>query len=353
LRTHPIPDNKDNSHLQWIDTLRAIATVSIILLHLAAGFLYQYGPGGYRTWWIGNVYDAAVRFSVPVFIMITGALLLHEDQPWPVFYKKRFFRLIPPFLFWSFVYIVYSWYVLRHQGQHTSFSETVNWALLQLWNGSSYHFWYMYMIIGFYFFMPLIRAFTQMLNEKGMLFLLGVWFIVLCLTCYKPAYFPGYTINMVFGGYLLLGYYLRMKSFANVQRTIKIAWLCIIAGTLITIFGTYFITDHSGKFDGTFYSFLSPNAMLTATGSFLLCKNYTPGVSNIYLLSIRTLVSKYSYGIYLVHILVLSLLPKVGINHIISRPLVGIPITTGICLIISTAIIYGVNKLPLGKYISG
>jgi hypothetical protein len=46
-------------------------------------------------------------------------------------------------------------------------------------------------------------------------------------------------------------------------------------------------------------------------------------------------------------------LEKFGFSYAFVNPIIGIPITSVLCFAVSTLIIYGVNKLPFGKYISG
>ena len=64
-------------------------------------------------------------------------------------------------------------------------------------------------------------------------------------------------------------------------------------------------------------------------------------------------VSKYSYGIYLSHVLVLTILAKKGINSYAYQPIIGIPLTTLCCFFISLLVIFILNKIPFGKYVSG
>ena len=66
-------------------------------------------------------------------------------------------------------------------------------------------------------------------------------------------------------------------------------------------------------------------------------------------------ISKNSYGIYLVHMLVLHLLEsRLHIKWDWVAPAFGIPATAIICLFVSAVVIAGINKIPvIGKYISG
>ncbi|MDQ6971139.1 MAG: acyltransferase family protein, partial [Mariprofundaceae bacterium] len=81
----------------WLDNSRVLAVFAVILVHVSDGFVSHY-PMGSEYWWIGNIYDSAVRWCVPVFVMISGALLLdpakHENLN--TFYRKRFSRICIP-----------------------------------------------------------------------------------------------------------------------------------------------------------------------------------------------------------------------------------------------------------------
>src|SRR6267154_32982 len=94
-------------NLDWINSLRLIALVAVIVLHTAAIPLEQYGKIPLNDWLTADLYNALVRFAVPVFVMITGALLLHREYELGDFLKKRLGRIFTPFLFWSLVYIAY------------------------------------------------------------------------------------------------------------------------------------------------------------------------------------------------------------------------------------------------------
>ncbi|QRM87790.1 acyltransferase family protein [Lacinutrix sp. WUR7] len=68
---------KENIH--WIARLRTTTTIAVILLHVASKILYKYGQVSTEIWLTGNFYDSGVRFCVPIFFMLSGALLLDKD----------------------------------------------------------------------------------------------------------------------------------------------------------------------------------------------------------------------------------------------------------------------------------
>src|ERR1039457_3873496 len=141
--------NAKPQNIDWINNLRLIALYAVIILHCSSPLLMQYGKVPLADWWTADFLNATVRFAVPVFVMITGALLLHREYEIGDFLKKRLTRVVVPFLFWSLVYIWYSWY-----NEEITFGTNIKQVLHLLKYGSSYHLWYVYMLIGLYFFIP-------------------------------------------------------------------------------------------------------------------------------------------------------------------------------------------------------
>ena len=90
---------------------------------------------------------------------------------------------------------------------------------------------------------------------------------------------------------------------------------------------------------------------MVSVGIFLFFKNYQ--FTNDRLILGINFISKYSYGIYLVHVLILIFLSKIGLNNKLFNPILSIPLITFLCLTISGSIVFLLNKIPFGKYISG
>ncbi|MFK6999939.1 acyltransferase family protein [Flavobacterium oreochromis] len=334
----------------WITSLRVLATFSVIFLHTSAEILYQYGKTSNANWWIGNIYDSSVRFCVPIFLMISGALILSKDYKNITEYlKKRVLRIIFPFLFWSIVYIFINNFLYFYK-ENLTFIDILKFTLIKLKIGASFHLWYIYMIIGLYLFFPIIKSWLSRANDNEIKYFIGIWLITICIklpiiNTFIPnieiTYFSGYI------GFPILGYYLSKKKL-NLKRKKVIYIILIVIGLLITIFGTYFATKYKGTFYEGFYDYLTPNVLFISIGVFLFFKDFVTVNSKIIIF-----FNKYSYGTYLVHILTIIVLQKAGVSYALINPMLGIPITSITCFIISTLIIWGVNNLPFGKYISG
>lgn len=348
-------ENQVGNKMSWATNLRVAATISVILVHVTAEILYQYGYVSNFVWWTGNVYDSFVRFCVPVFVMLTGVLMLSRTYELSEFLKKRFSRIVLPFLFWSFVYAMFALNDNISGGHEMSFWEIIEWVIHLLLNGSSYHLWYIYMIIGIYLLVPILSKWIQNATEKEILYFILIWIFtlfinqpVLCIFRINIdlTYFSGFI------GYLVLGYYLSIKSFSFPKRIINVtAVFLVFIGVSITIFGTYFLSHDSNSFEEYFYNYNTLNILMVSVGLFLFFKNLE--ITNSIVVQISNFISKYSYGIYLVHVLILRFMRAIKIDYDFINPAFAIPLVTLICLLISTVIIYSINKLPYGKYISG
>lgn len=342
-----------NKNFFWLDNLRFVAIISVILLHVSAAPVPYFGKISINIWWIGNIFDGSVRFSVPIFFMISGSLLLSKDYTLFVFIRKRFLRLIPPFIFWSLIYIVYMLVLDYRNGTIMNLLEIFKFIFINLYQGSCYHLWFVYTIIGLYLMVPILRKWIKNADNKEILYFLFIWSITIFfnysfLKLYKPKFdlinFSGYL------GYMVLGYFLSQNKSKILNKKL-ILFSMIIIGNLITIIGTYFLTKKMNSFDTSMYEYLTPNVALSAIGVFLFFKNLKIK-SKIYY-RIVNMVSKNSYGIYLIHILVLIIISKAGINWEMTTPAISFILVTFVCLIVSTCIICIMNKIKVLSKIAG
>ncbi|OYU82150.1 MAG: hypothetical protein CFE23_00030 [Flavobacterium sp. BFFFF1] len=339
------------NNFHWVENLRVIAIFSIILLHFSGPILYLYGHVPEHIWITGNIIDSCTRFAVPVFVMISGALLLPKNEEIGYYLSRRLKRILLPFLFWSVIYIALVIYK-KSRLKPLSAADLADNVFNLLKNGSAEHLWYVYMLIGLYLVIPVLRRWIQHCPQKEIRFFLICWFITIAveqplLTGLKTAVslssFAG------FMGYLVLGYYLSVNPAFSSQKAKTLSWLMIVSGIVITISGTHYLTYTDGRFNGYFYGYLKPNTLLVASGVFVMAKNMLHCGTT---LMVR-FISRYSFGIYLAHILIMRALDKLHINYNLLHPAVGIPLAAGLCLTLTAAVVFVVNKAPYGKYISG
>jgi surface polysaccharide O-acyltransferase-like enzyme len=340
--------------LDWINNLRVIALFAVVILHTTSPVMEQFHKGPLSVWLVGDFYNSLVRFAVPVFVMISGALLLNREYTLGDFLKRRLSRIVIPFLFWSLIYIGYMFY-----NEEIDYSGdvliTIKQVLHLLKYGSSYHLWYVYMLIGLYLIIPILSKFVRSATENELLYFIGVWFFIMLidqpyLSRFKPQldlrYFEGFI------GYLVLGHYLAFKQFTF--KYLKAAmWILFFATLGLTTLGTYLLFNHYNGISTLMYEPLSPPIVIISVSIFMIARLSTPKLSP-FIIKVRNLIGTYSYGIYLGHAIVLTLLDEQGIKFTWFAPIASIPVTALICFSLALLLVYLVNKIPLvGKWISG
>ena len=347
----------------WIDYLRVIATIAVIVTHVSAGFLYETNFE-FTNWWIGLFSAGSMRFCVPIFVMISGVLLLAKQYDLKVHLQKRFQRVLLPFLFWSIIYILLDLLLPILKGEPIVIIDSLKHFVYGLIFGVRGHLWYIYMILGLYLFIPFIQKWILQYEKNEMYLFLSLWTLTLVINWFIPSvpgekgYDFGRGIDLTyfsgFIGYLILGYYLSKKEIFNSVKGNFYSALLIVVGLVITFIGTYFVSQPTGDFARNFIRYLTPNVALVSIGIFLLFKNNCNKVipQRHINYGLQT-ISKYSYGIYLSHIFSLWILGYIGISKHFINPIIGILTTTSLCLIMSLIITIIINKLPFGKYISG
>lgn len=330
--------------ITWPDNLRALATAAVIVLHVSSSVLYEFGKVSNFDWWAGNIYDSLVRWCVPVFLMVTGALLIPKKNTFSEFIQKRFGKILIPFAFWSFIYLVILIYKHIMYANEISSLNIIHIML----HGTSYHLWYIYMLLGVYIVLPLISKKIQTVSDKSLLFIILFWFLVLGLN-YIPTFclYPAAHVFAGYVGYTIFGYYLSTKNIGNIT-----ALICFLVGFTITAFGTFELSNQQHSFSELLYKYTTPHIALMAAGIFILVKNNMVSETT-WLAKVKNIIAKHSLGIYLIHVLMLEILNRLGLDWYYVNPLVGIALTSICCLGISTAIVYYCNKNPAGEYIFG
>lgn len=65
-----------NNRIVHMDVVRVIACFAVIMIHSSAPYVIE--NFGSLNFWIGNIFDGLARIGVPLFVMVSGALMLDE-----------------------------------------------------------------------------------------------------------------------------------------------------------------------------------------------------------------------------------------------------------------------------------
>jgi surface polysaccharide O-acyltransferase-like enzyme len=329
----------ENKSTDWLDAVRWIATIAVITIHVVAPYLYQYGQISNINWNIYNIIDSLSRFAVPFFVMLSGALLLNRTITLIDFLKKRFLRILIPFLFWSVVYSVYH-YLSKEQQE----SNYIVFFFSSIIDGASYHLWYIYMLIGLYLAIPVLNRWVTNADTNLVLYFILVWFIGLILDFFDLNFHKDFSLTIFTGylGYLILGYFIAHRS-SKVNSSILLA--VFIAAVGFTFLATLNKPIVNGMFNGKYYQYLSVNVVLASASLFMLLKN-TFNASKLYLDKLR-FGNQYGFGVYLIHVLVLDALQLIHINGSFINPIVGSVITIVVCYLISLVLVSFLSRIRI------
>lgn len=342
----------------YADAIRSFAMVSIVFLHVSSPIVQDFSSNCLSRWWIANIVYSLARPGIVLFIMISGMLLLAEGKEEPLgwFFRKRFMRIGIPFIAWGIFYFFWK--------NHGAITESTFFNLVRefIQGPIYYHLWFIYTMAGIYLATPIFRVYVKNASNANQAYLLILWFIGTALYPLIQR-FTDVTIGipiMVAGGFLgafLLGNYIEHISVRG--NSIMVQWLVLIVCSAFTTVSTYFMSHYNGgKYEGTFESFLSPNVIFMAACLFLIFKSIrfdvlqrkAPGIFKI----IMT-ISSTSFSVYLMHIFVLEIfknhIPWFVLDANTFHPLIGIPLTAIVTLVLCVSLIVVLRKIPAMKYV--
>lgn len=261
----------------WVDLLRVIACFLVVFSHCCDPFIAQFDSD--RAMFLTGVFTGSfVRCCVPLFVMMTGVLLLPVKGDLGSFYRKRIGRVLAALVFWSvalpLLYYVYLNYVTASQSpQIVPENYTLGATLHKLWTFvfnftfDTTPLWYIYMLVGLYLVMPVLSAWLERASRRDLRIVLAVWGVTLLLPYVKMvAPLLGYTGNYGnmglygvcdwnefgtfyyvsgFAGYLVLAYYLtKFPPAWSWRRTLAVGIPLFVAGYLVTAFGYVMLQNH-------------------------------------------------------------------------------------------------------------
>jgi len=160
--------------MAWLNNARILSAFAVLLLHVGSWFVLS-APINSVDWWAGNMAISLTRWCVPVFVMISGVLLLDSAKTITLreFYLRRASKVVIPLLFWSLFYLIFTFVKIFIKGDEVNYSELTG-NLLQ--GKPYYHLWYLYMIVFIYLFSPFFKKVTDNISDLELTFLVFILF---------------------------------------------------------------------------------------------------------------------------------------------------------------------------------
>ena len=304
------------------DIIRMTAIIFVILIHSCGILQENLDIPSIKVLNIGLT--SLVNTAVPLFVMLSGALLLGKEEPLGVFFRKRFSRILLPFVIWSFI---------LYLGQHPPRSAAFLWEYpVALLSGGVHEvYWFVYMIILLYLLTPVLRPAmrdrTTGLWTGGVILLLFFLYILFPDIPYvKNAGFENIRFLLSFVGGFLLVRHLEGKRW--------LGWAGL--GVAVAGYATSFLLK-------LFFPVHFPVYIFTAFGLFAWILSWKPRKE----LRTVTFLSETSYGIYLCHVAVISLFVRFARSYI---PVPATPFVTGlVTLLVCSVIMWVCKKCRLHK----
>jgi len=355
-----------------VDLIRTLAIIGVIFLHATNDF----SPNRMNQlevvrWVTVDVYQCIARIGVPLFVMLTGALLLQpsKNESIGVFLKKRWARIGLPLIFWGALYFVWTYFADNK-------AVTVNTIIQGYLSSPHLQFWYLYMLVGLYLITPFLRILLAHADDKIMKYFFLLWVLGASI---NPviSFFTIYDLNssvlLVTGwvGYYVLGIYL-LK--VKIPRSYLVLFMSL--GIALAVIATYYMSYiYGGANSYYFQDYLSPTMILASVMAYLLLntikmppfktaqnpltqeaekpKQNEPSK----LRKLMRVISENTLPIFLLHLMVLYALQRgyfgFAINGSVINSIIGVPLITVITLFICLAIIVPLKKIPYLKNLIG
>ena len=353
-----MPTENTNQRIKWIDVIRALAILMVVLCH-ATENVYSLSLDGMA----GVSFPSALfaftafafgRLGVPLFLMITGYLLLDRDYDSAKilkFWKTRWLNLLICTLIWFVIYDIFLTFYLYQPVSITDFIGN----MLFLKSVEMSHVWFMAMILGMYILIPLVSIGLKKVNTKVLMFPVII-FTAYCflvptiLLVFKILRIePGYSVNFStgfsggnYGLFIIYGYMLKKGMLKKVKT-----WILAIVFVVSFVLGDALQLWSYSR--GVEYNMWYTNVLLLVAAVALFEMMSRMNIKKES--AIITFVSKFSFPIYLTHnIFVYMMLPFVLVMGF-AAPL-QVAVLYLICIFLALALAWVISLIPkAGKYI--
>lgn len=358
----------------FLDYLRAVACFMVILVHCIEPF-YLGGEGTYiasysDACWVAFV-NSFLRVAVPLFVMTSSYLLMPLTTDAETFYRRRFQRVVIPFIVWS---LAYAFIPMWGSGGEVAVGDNLAQLSVNLmWHSG--HLWFVYMLIGIYLFMPILSPWLERVSKRGEEAFIAVWLFATAVPFFRELaldvrgsaevwgeaswnefgllyYFSGFI------GYVVAAHYIRKYVEWGVAKSLAVALPMIVVGYAATALPFYLQLPDSYPINESVdlavklelsWDFATTGAALMTLGVFLLFR-LIKRPCKVYPLFYE--LSRLSYGVYLLHMFVL-----VAVFDIVKGWEIGTPLTMFTSAIITYVVSMLITKLlsllPKSNYIIG
>jgi len=320
-----VPPERSRS-IQYINRLRILGIYLVVAAHVTI-WLTMEAPAFSIDWWVGSWLFYLAHVSIPIFVMISGALLLDDSRRESAgqFYRRRLLRV------------------------------GVRAARLILSGDPYYHLWFLYMIFGMYLVTPALRVFVRHAGQAQRLGVIVIGFVL------ANGYFQTdallwdnqrsvFTMFLPYIPYYLCGHELRRIDPRKVPAR-YLALAVLVSVLYLVAFFNVFMEREGGIGVRYLFDFFTPPVVFLSTAIFWAA--YLHDARSEPLTGVRRTALEWmastTLGIYVLHPLVLEVLRKSLKNHADDGPLVVgvivVPLVTLVACYLITSLLMNVPIL--------
>lgn len=343
-----VQENIKNNRVIYFDILNILACVCVVFLHMN-GIVHTYSTS--RAWKTALVFEVICYWAVPIFIMLSGATLLkyRERYNTKTFFKKRFIKVLIPWIIWSLVV-----YIIKNK----------NLNMIQFLKDFFYCriesvYWFFPLILFLYCLTPVLSIFTEKKEYRKILYAIVIFQFIFRGIIYPLCVVTNITFPTIFNYciginsdiiFFILGYLLSTEKLTKKKKII--IYILGMLSALIRYFYTYYFSIKEGVLNKDLFDYCSGISIMLAVAVFVFAKNveWEKIINKLHIKqNIIAKISSCSFGIYLIHMLVKSRLTNMfGLNvYSIWYRTIGAVVVYLTCLII----IYIIKKIPIIKKI--
>lgn len=333
----------------YLDILRIFASIAVITIHVAAQNWNAFEVNTFE-WGAFNFFNSMSRWAVPVFCMISGALFLDCDRKVKIkkLYTKNILRMVISFLVWSVFYLF-----LVHDVEAMSLTEIIKTVCL-----GNYHMWYIFLIIGFYAIVPILRKISAtkestlyfIIISIIVTFLIPTLLLVPQLSWAKKAVSQAFlNITLGYTPYFFMGHYI--VKYDLKKKTKGIIYALGLLSLIIIPAGTLVMSQVDDKFFGKFYEYNSLTVLMQSLFIFLIVKemfedkNFSRGTAGVI-----SSLSKDTFGVYMIHVFSIIFIERFfQFESVTINPYIAIPVIVVGAYLISEVISFILNRIPIIK----
>lgn len=359
---------KENQFIVSAGLVRIIAIMGVVALHVTDALINPANYFGGLSWWFANVINSFGRTAVPLFIMLSGFLILNPQKHYSQkqIFEKAIFRIGIPLIFWSIFYFLW---------RQRWWAEIISpgYVLEKVLSGRLFHLYFLVIIIGLYIITPplkdLLNKSSKTQKRKMVIAGLLFAFTATAITYIFPlaqSLINVFTLFTLSIGYYLTGDYLRKINLSTKQAGF------LLLSTLFLVFFTAFLnyqnrifysrgislfwTSGSGQY---FWEYASPNVILMSLALFTLLINTDKFLQIIKTKLIVKMIKYFSataFGIYIIHPFIIDLLDhfaRMAIHLISSNLWFYILKKILLVFLISHITVWFMSKITLVKKLVG